>query len=238
MMKLEQDIQHQFTDIITKQIKVKQPSEAHQVYSDLVFYRFDEVFENAFPRFRKLVSEKAWEKLIYAFIHQGATSTLIWQMSYEFRHFVVANNKLNIPYLEDLLYFEWIEIEIFMQAFPDLKEEPFSFEQAYTLSPNIRIQTLDYPVHHPEFDDDPEAFEIGEYTVLLYFHEKSGDVMYLEITLFMLELLNNLEQYNALSSQLDAMATSYEIAVDDIKEVIQESLESFLSNQILLPKET
>ena len=130
MMKLEQDIQHQFTDIITKQIKVKQPSEAHQVYSDLVFYRFDEVFENAFPRFRKLVSEKAWEKLIYAFIHQGATSTLIWQMSDEFRHFVVANNNLNIPYLEDLLYFEWIEIEIFMQAFPDLKEEPFSFEQA------------------------------------------------------------------------------------------------------------
>jgi hypothetical protein len=233
-VKLEQSIQKRFIDIVTNRVNVSQPSSAHHVYSNLIFYRLKEIFEKSFPRFTQQIKEEDFHELIYDFIKEGATTPILWRVNEEFKDFVLSHNNLNIPYLEDLLNFEALEIHMHMQDYSQLLQASFALDKNYKRSQLTKIISLSYPVHHPEFDKKSTSFKKGEFFLLLYHKESTNEIIYEEITPFAKELLEMLQAHKSLQEYLHIIAEKYEVAFEDILEVYQETLEFYVINKILV----
>ncbi len=232
-MKLEQSIQKRFINTITKQEEVSMPSEAIEVYTELVYYRFLEVFEKAYPRFKKMVSEETFDRLIYEFLKVGAKTPILWRVSGEFKAFLIEKNDLDMPYLADLLEFEFLEIEMFMQKYSDHTKSSFSLQKSYAFSKEANIRHFSYPVHHPDFDSNPEAFESGEFTILFYYNAKSEEVLYEEITPFIEEFLLSLTPNLSTMQSIEKIAEVYEIENEELLEILLPILEHFHGENIL-----
>jgi len=233
-MKLEQSIQKRFIDTITKQEPLAMPSEAIEVYTELVYYRFLEVFEKAYPRFKKMVSEETFDKLIYDFLKVGAKTPILWRVSGEFKDFLSHNNDLDMPFLTDLLEFEFLEIEMFMQKYSEHTKSLFSLKKSYAFSKEANIRDFSYPVHHPDFDVNPEAFECGEFTVLFYYNAKREEVLYEEITPFIEEFLHSLTPDVSMMQSIKKMAEVYEVGNEELLEILLPVLEHLHGEDILI----
>ena len=113
-MKKEQSIQKEFIQAITTAKPSADENPRIDVYRELVYYRFLEVFEKAYLRFVKMISKEQLTTLIYDFFEVGATTPILWQVSGEFKEFILKNNTLEMPFLADLLEFEFLEVEMYM----------------------------------------------------------------------------------------------------------------------------
>lgn len=233
-MKLEQDIQKRFVDIVTTRNGTKMQDEAHRVYNELIYNSFEEALEKAFPRFRKLVDEEVFQKLIYSFIQDGATDPIFWRVAGEFKDFLLKSNDLDIEYLEDLLHFEFLEVAMYMSKYSDHEKSLFEFKSIYILSDEINIFTYSYPIHNPEFDTNPQKFSKGEYHLLFYYNEPEESIISQEITPFVVEFLQALDGQTTLTQVIKRFAKTYELEEEDIKEALQELLENFLNHNIII----
>ena len=233
-MKLEKNIQKRFVDIVTNRVHVSNPSSAHRVYANLIFYRLKEIFEKSFPRFIKLLSEERFNELVYDFIKQGAKTPTLWKVSEEFKEFILQNNNFEIDYLEDLLEFEYLELFMHMQNYSQINKRNFALENTYKLSALTKIVALKYPVHHPRFDIEPSSFSQGEFFILVYHKEKTNEIIYEEITPFIYEFLHLISPTRTLNEILQVIAYKYEIKVEEILEVLRSSLEHYIDVRILI----
>ena len=233
-MKLEQTIQKRFTNIITKQEELVMPNEALEVYTELIYYRFLDVFEKAYPRFKKMVSDETFDVLIYEFLKVGAKTPILWRVSGEFKNFLKGNKTLELPFLADLLEFEFLEIEMYMQKYEEMKKQAFSLESRYTFSSTCHVRTFSYPVHNPQFDSEPKSFKKGEFVVLFYYDEEKQEVLYEEISPFVAEFLKLQNGTKSLMQLIDEQATTYEIESSELLEVLVTLLEHFVDKKILL----
>ena len=232
-MQLEQAIQSRFINAITNPASIPEASKAHQVYQELVYLRFYEVFEKALPRFKAMISEALFEALIYKFLKIGAKSPTLWQSSGEFAAFVVESCELDMPFLEDLLSFEYLELEMYMQEYPRVQEHTFSLQNHYKLSDKVVLKSVTYPIHHPEFDANPSVFEAGEYQLLIFYDAKSQKVLCQEITPFVVEFLNSLDGESSLDAVVQKFAFAYEIEIEELVEALENILQSFAITAIL-----
>ena len=232
-MNLEQSIQKRFVNIITNRVNVKNPSNAHRTYANLIFYRLKEIFTKAFPRFMKLINEDTFDELIYEFIKHGATTPIMYKVNEEFKTFVLAHNTLNIPYLKELLDFEFLELFMYMRKYPNARNELFALEKHYKLSNLCKIIELEYPVHHPDYDTNPSAFEKGQFFVLVYYNSEALNIIYEEISPFVKELLEMLDYEKSMHEYLEDIAKKYEVSFEELLEVILPSLETYISKNVL-----
>jgi len=232
-MKLEQAVQKRFINAITKQEELLTPSGALQVYQDLVYYRFLEVFEKAYPRFKKMVSKEKFSELIYKFLKVGAKDPILWRVSGEFKEFLIKENDLKIEFLEDLLEFEFLEVEMYMHKYQEYKEDIFTLESSYTLSADVNIRTFSYAVHHPDFDTNTQKFEKGEYTVLFYYERETQSIVYEEITPFISMFLQTITREQSISMFIDDRVKEYGVTREELLEVLLPILEQFRSKNII-----
>ena len=233
-MKLEHSIQKRFVSIITKQEKLTMPNEALEVYSELIYYRFLEVFQKAFPRFKKMISEEKFDTLIYEFLKIGAKTPIFWRVAGEFKSFLSASNDLDMPYLSDLLEFEFLEIEMFMHEYQEFKPTHFSLENSYCLSSEIELRCFSYAIHNPEFDTNPNNFEMGEYRIIFHYDDSVTEVLYEEITPFVHEFLLTLTSSFSLYKHIKITSQKYEIELDELLEILTPILVHFHSQNIII----
>ena len=108
----------------------------------------------AFPIANEVLSDDQWSELVDAFFsNKDIKDGRLWLMPRDFYEFVLENNyseKYNKPWLNDLLLFEWIEIEVHTMA--DIPKEPFLkkgnlMEDVIEINPEFRLVQLEYPVH-------------------------------------------------------------------------------------------
>ena len=158
-------------------------------YRRLIFNVLDGTFERAYPIFRRVVSEEAWKKVVRDFqINHDAKETRIWMLPFEFYDFCKANNygqKLNRPYLNDLLYFEWIEIEIHTmpdKVIPEFKEVGDLLDDRLIINPEYKLIHLNYPVHNTS--KDKLIKKKGNYFILVYREQENLDVRFFEFSTF------------------------------------------------------
>jgi len=233
-MKLEQNIQKRFVDIITTQEESQISSKAHEVYKNLIYYSFEDVILNAYPRFVKLISKEALKSSIYNFMNYGAKDPLYWRVAGEYKDFILSKNYFEIEYLKDLLDFEFLEIQMYMQKYTLKEQNTFSKDKHYTLSDAVNIFTYSYPIHNPKFDANPSKFEQGEYIVLFYYDAQKEQIISREITPFLKEFLEELNDTNSVLETMKKFSANYEVALDDIIEILGEVLEDFTKNSIIL----
>ncbi len=108
----------------------------------------------AFPIANEVLPEIEWNELVDAFFSKkDVKDGRLWLMPRDFYEFVLEKGfaqKYEKPWLNDLLLFEWIEIEVHTMA--DAPKEPFlkkgdMMEDVIHINPEYRLVQLEYPVH-------------------------------------------------------------------------------------------
>jgi len=224
----ELNAQKEIVDIAFVNKKLPKDSQGLKIYKSLVFHRFYEVLSNGYPIFFQTISEKKFEKLIYDFMRYGAKSTVMWKMPNEFRKFVKKSKVLKeVPYINDLLWFEWIEVALMMKNYKLQKKTKFSFKNEYKLNNNTILKKLQYKVF-----EDGGYDKKGEYYLLAYYDFNDFQVYYREIALPMYLFLKELDK-NGLQKAIKLIADMSDEKKKAVKEFFKEPLEELVGLNIM-----
>ncbi len=189
LSKETENIQSEFAAYCRNKNEINLPGiipERAKQYRRLIFNIFEDNLITSFPISYKYLPSLVWKKLVQHFFeHHKAQTNQIWKLPFEFYEFVVEQNlafKYNIPYLEELLYFEWIEIELYMMEDLPIPEYRSSGDWKNTqlvFNPEFKIIQFKYPV----FKTKPNELnkEPDNYFLLIYREKETGKVQFIEL---------------------------------------------------------
>jgi hypothetical protein len=181
--------------IYTKLEGVDENRVAH--YRRLVLNNINNTLKQAYPITQEWLTKAEWEVLVQSFFKEHFSQTpKIWEMPKEFMEYVKDKKlaiQLDKPALNDLLLFEWFEIEV--HTMPDKevffeKEDGNYLKDTAVLNPHYLLHKLDYPVHI--FNADNAVAKKGDWFIYLFRHPDTGAVQFLNISalhVFVLEKL-------------------------------------------------
>jgi hypothetical protein len=223
---LEREVQDKFFDIITNQ-KENNPSDAFKVYQKLVFYRYEDIVKSTFVQFVKNISENELENSIYAFLKNPPKTEFVWKIANDYMKFVKKQKLFHDrKYLYELLYFDWIEVEIYMKEYK-LKENDFSWNSSYSLSKSARVKRFDYDIINANYQEKRENY------LIIYYNFDTNEVLFREINQFIYVLIKKLK-HSTLESTLNEICKENEIELLEAKEILQEPLMELIQNRALV----
>lgn len=160
-----------------------------QQYRRLVYNVIDDTFEGAFPITRQLLSDEEWHELVNSFFtHHACQTPSVWKLPFEFYEYVAATDlaaKQRYPFLTDLLYFEWLEIDV--HTMPDIEQEAYLSEGSWhhdrlVINKEFKLIQLNYPVHQLRPEALKENDHQGNYFVLIYREPENGSVQFFDLS--------------------------------------------------------
>lgn len=207
-------------------INVKEENLHH--YRRLVYNIITDILETAYPITYSYLDNEIWNELVneYFSVHKCKT-TQVWRMPLEFYDYCIEkkiSEKLNIPFLNDLLYFEWLELDVHTmedQDYPDFKTEGDFLSDQIALNPEYRIIPLSYPVHTTAPGEELLSKK-GNYFLLVYRERESGNVQFVDLSMFYTYILENLVNGALLKDILVEANTMF--GINDIKLLKERSL--------------
>lgn len=224
---LEREVQDRFIDIISEQ-KENPTNSVYNVYQKLVFYRYEEIVKTTFIEFCKYISEDELEKSIYAFLKNPPSTPFVWQIANDYRKFVKKQKLFHDrKYLYELLYFDWIEVEIYMKEYKKIKNKTFDWEKAYKLAPSARLKTFNFDIINKEHESKRENF------LIIYYDYKSDEVLFREINQFLYVLIKQSNKKQSILEILEALCMENEIDLEEAKEILYEPLKELLLSKAI-----
>lgn len=159
-----------------------------QYYRQLIFNIIEDSITTAYPIMTDFLGEEAMQKVVSRFLaYHECKASQLWAMPGEFLEYVRDNEHelmLQNPFLRDLMLFEWEEVRLYMM--PDIPPRPFTisgsiFNHRLVINPEFSILSLEYPVFllHPQNCTEQSR---GEYLLLMYRHQDTGDVLFCAIS--------------------------------------------------------
>ncbi|MGZ4037921.1 MAG: HvfC family peptide modification chaperone, partial [Bacteroidia bacterium] len=127
---------------------------------------------------------------------------------------------LGIPFLQDLLYFEWLELEMHTMEdipYPSCTGSGDWMNDVIALNPEHKLIKLSWPVHTTA-PTELEGTE-GTYFLLMYRQKDSGSIQFMDVSMFYAYIIEQL---------------SYGVL---LKDVLVEANTLFQVNDITLLKE-
>lgn len=194
------------------------PGRVHH-YRRLVYNIIDDTFSGAFPITRSFLTDDEWDFLVDRFFSNHPCSTpSIWRLPKEFYEYVqqhpsVLNEKY--PFLTDLLYFEWLEIEI--HTMPDEPALPYRekgdlINDELVLNPEFRLVQLEYPVHCTKPADLLKHTKPSINFVLIFRHPETGNVEFFDLSALYAILITQLhETQKPVSTLLDSICPLFNL---------------------------
>ena len=169
-------------------------SEALALYRELVYNRFEDFIKTSFPLFSSFAGEDL-KPLVEEFLKEDHTSPLLVDLGRDFLRFferIETPLKERLPFLEELLLYEWSEIEVFKARDEEVASD-FSWEGSYRLSSSSKLLKFRYPVHRAQELSKEEILKgKGEHFLLLY-RDKSDKVRSQELTPFVYGFLKDID---------------------------------------------
>lgn len=157
-------------------------------YRRLVFNIASDIIETAYPITYSFLPEETWKKLVYDyFAEHKCQTTQVWKMPLEFYDYCVKKDlqsQLNLPFLNDLLYFEWLELEVHTMediAYPSFTPKGDIFNHKIAVNPEFKLIKLTYPVHTTA-PTELEGKE-GTYFLFIYREKESGNVQFMDLSM-------------------------------------------------------
>lgn len=156
-----------------------------------------DVLDSGFPITLATLGEEVWDQLVQEFfVHGKPGAPQIWRMPFEFYLYHAAEEtgtRLGLPWLDDLLYFEWMEIEVHNmpdRAFPEYEKKGELLERKLAFNPEYEIVRMAYPVHMYPVE---EATELkGDFFVLIFRSPDTGYVQFLNLSALNVYILTRL----------------------------------------------
>lgn len=189
-------------------------------YRRLTYNIVKGALNTAYPIAQKTIDEDVWKGMIDDYYANHKMNTpLVWKMPLEFYKFVVEQKyavKLGMPYLDDLLYFEWIEIEIHTMSdieIPNFKDKGDLLNDKLIVTPEHEILSFDYPVH--KFKGNNLLDKEGSYFILIFRKHDTGAVRFINLSpFFAVTLQNIIEQQFTFNQSIEATAKAFGVDYD------------------------
>ncbi len=166
-------------------------------YRRLVFNGFKDALETTFPIAFQYIDSKIWDEMVYTFFSSHKCSDpQVWRMPNEFVDFCEAENygeKFTLPFLNDLLRFEWMEVEVYMMEdieYPANISTTILLQSKIAVNPEHKIIKLEYPVHMEKPFDAVD--KKGNYFLLLFREKESGRVQFSNLSILFAFLIENI----------------------------------------------
>ena len=229
MAKIEREVEDRFFDIITNQAN-NPTSNAYKVYQKLVYMRYEEIINNTFPQFVKHISKKELDSTIYEFLKEPPSTPFVWQIANDYRK-MVKKKKLfhDRKYLYDLLYIDWIEVEVLMKDYDFKKAKNLKWSDEYKLSPSSRIKILKYDVLNENFHNRVDNH------IVIYYDFETDEVIFRHINDFLYYLLKALNKKGVtLKKALEKLCRENSLSIKDAKTILNEPLKELIENRVLV----
>jgi len=218
-------------------------------YRRLVFNVIKDSLKTAFPITRTLIGKKRWKKMVKHFFENHACQTAqIWKLPFEFYEFYSLNDpsdseqakqfpfKKDFLFIKELLYFEWLEIEVFMME--DLPINFFKMEgdlkkDILIPNPEIKILPLEYPIHVKK-TREITAQDKGQYFVTLHRDYYDKQVKFNDFSYPFIEMLLLINEQETTFSDLNALFSKYETDTVKNEQSTAEFISFALQNNLIL----
>lgn len=167
-------------------------------YRRLVYNNIDDMLQNAYPVLYSFLPSDEWNKAVHQFIEEHpCQNNQVWRMPGEFREYLSDTGHPLLKkylFLDNLLAFEWAEMELFMMEDRPADAQPGGdiLFSKLILNPEHLLLVFQYPVHKvaPELINEDMK---GMYCVIGH-RNPEGDVLFTECSPALLQLIGFLEQ--------------------------------------------
>jgi hypothetical protein len=163
-------------------------NEDHVVqYRKLVYNVVDDTLQSAFPLTRNLLSLKEWNKLVQDFFSSHAChSPQVWTMPKELWAWVVETPPSLLKkyqFLDELLWFEWLEVELFMMEDRSSLHHPEGdlTKERLVLNPEHHLQHFTWPVHLKQAKHITPQ-DHGHYFLVMHREPATGKVIFTNLS--------------------------------------------------------
>ncbi|MDV4116274.1 HvfC/BufC N-terminal domain-containing protein [Elizabethkingia anophelis] len=209
-------------------------------YRRLVFDVVEDTLETAFPIARKLVGKKRWKAAVTHFFENHKCQTpQVWRLPQEFCEYYQHNDFPTdkvLPFLKELLQYEWLEIEVFMMEdlpITEFKQTAQAEGAVYVPNPEIKILALHYPVHIKNSKKIVEE-DKGQYFVSIHRDYYSKQVKFNDLSYPFVEILVEMNEREMTKNELVRILMKYEADIHIVMNVLDEFEQfAFASNIVL-----
>ncbi len=184
-------------------------------YRRLVYNIIDDILESAFPVFFNYASDEMWDEMVNDFFSKHNCQTPhVWKVPGEFYEYAVEKSwkeKYKIPFLDDLLLFEWIEMDIHTmkdETFPRFTADGDWSNEIVAINPEYRILSTKYPVHTTSPSEISEK-NLGQYFILIFRQPDSGSIQFLDISILYALTIEKIEEGKSISQIVDELQTVF-----------------------------
>lgn len=201
---------------------------AIKTYQRLVYFRYEEVIKNSFPLFVEQIDEELLKDSIIAFMKNTPSTPFVWQIPNDYRKFVKKSKFFGKDrYLYELLYYDWIEIELHMKEYKfNKKQKKFSYKNTYTLSSSSRLKRFKYDIINHNFGKKRENF------LVIYYNFDTNEVEYRQINQLIYELLKRADIKTSIAKVLEKLCKENDIDIKEAKKVLKEPLLELYKNRV------
>ncbi len=208
-----------------------------KLYVEFIKTNIEDTLTNAFPILNTILSEEVWQKIVRDFMKEKLTTPYLWQLPEEFMEYILESNwkdDLQIPFLENLLKYEWLELELFYRNAVENKKT-FNWNENFNLNENVEIVNFKYPVHKINMYDYDEMVSLkGAYPLILYRNLENNEIEYIEITPFLYELVNLIVEGKTPFQSVEKLTLKYQINQKEILQPLEQFLYKLTNKKILV----
>lgn len=212
-----------------------------QHYRRLVYNVVDDSLQSAYPLTYNFLEETAWDDLVQRFFSEhSCQSPQVWYMPKELYEYMTAVQHPLLekyPFLQELLWFEWLEVQLFM-----MEDHPAEYrshgqleQDKLVLNPEHHLELFHFPIHIKPADQISEADQ-GHYFLALHREPESGEVAFTALSPAFVSMLETLAEGPATMDTLIANAcTTLGIAPsEEIRQATQAFFEHALHTKLIL----
>lgn len=209
-------------------------------YRRLVFNVVNNTLAQAYPITREVLDPKVWNNLVNSFFSDyNPQSPYLWKMPKEFYRFIKNSKyseKLELPFLNDLLYFEWIEIEVY--TMPDAEVFDYSgsgniYKDILIINQEFRLINLDYPVHMYSVEEAKN--KRGNYYVLVYREPVTFKVKFINLSVLNAFIFEQLAYKSFVVDIVKDIRTVFKITdVNKVRNHVLKFINSLLKQRAIL----
>lgn len=209
-------------------------------YRRLVINVVKNTLSNAYPLTVKLLGKDIFDSAVHFFFeNHNCKENQVWKLPLEFYQFYSENDfpfEHNYPFLNELLLFEWLEIEVFMM--PNEEILPFTTSgnielDKLVINPELKIQVLHYPIHE-KVANTISSDDYGNYFISVHRNQNDFQVYFNEISYQHAQILMQL--YEQPKSFYDVLPIILEVESDEqiAKQYLTDFIHFAFENQLLL----
>jgi len=210
-------------------------------YRELVYNVVEDILLSAYPLTHDLLSSSEWEDLVDRFLSShSCRSPQVWKMPKELYAFVKKQEiplLIRYPLLVELLYFEWLEVELFMMEDKKARYTTSGNTEtdALVLNPEHLLRHFHYPVHLKKAKDIT-CRDKGDYYLVLFRHPDSGNVQFMDLSPALVYLVEELRKCPASVEELtDKVCETLQIPLlEDTVPTILKFIDRSLENKLIL----